>query len=133
LLLGGLSAEGSYLTDVLPGFLLLGVGGGLAASGVMITALSGASNEDAGAISGLTTAAHELSVALVLPILSAVAAGTLGAAQREGIPIDSGLLAASFADAFQAAAVLAFGGALLAVLALRRTDATATPATYMIH
>ncbi|HEX6235517.1 MAG TPA: MFS transporter, partial [Jiangellaceae bacterium] len=42
LLLSRLPADGSYLADLLPGFLLLGVGGGLAAAGVMITAMSGA-------------------------------------------------------------------------------------------
>ena len=37
LLLSRLSADGSYQADLLPGFLLLGAGGGLAAAGVMIT------------------------------------------------------------------------------------------------
>src|SRR5690606_28024216 len=68
LLLGGVSPTGSYLTHVLPGFLALGLGGGLAAAGVMITAMSGVGHDDAGAVSGLTTTAHELSVALVLPV-----------------------------------------------------------------
>jgi predicted MFS family arabinose efflux permease len=76
LLLSGLSADGSYATDVLPGLLVLSVGGGLAAAGVMITAMSGAGQQDAGLLSGLTTTVHELSVALVLPVLSTIAAGS---------------------------------------------------------
>ncbi|HEX6681678.1 MAG TPA: MFS transporter [Candidatus Limnocylindrales bacterium] len=134
LLLSGISPQGSYLTDIMPGFLTLGIGGGFAAAGVMITALSGAGHEDAGTISGLTATAHELSVALVLPVLSAVTAAGLGAAAwSEDAPTDTVLLAAGFADAFVAAAAIAFAGALLAVVALRRTDVTATDVPHMVH
>jgi EmrB/QacA subfamily drug resistance transporter len=133
LLLTGLSPEGSYVTDVLPGFLALGSGAGLAAAGVMITALSGAGHEDAGAVSGLVTAAHELSVALVLPVLSTVAAAGLGAAGSRAAPIDTELLTASFADAFRAAAAIALAGALLAVVALRRVDTTGSHVPHMVH
>jgi EmrB/QacA subfamily drug resistance transporter len=135
LLLSGLSADGSYLTDVLPGFLVLGTGGGLAAAGVMITALAGASEKDAGAISGLTTTAHELSVALVLPVLSTVATARLGGAAQAGTAAtDAVQLTAGYADAFQAAAAIAAAGTLLAAVALRRADAAAgTPMPHMAH
>jgi EmrB/QacA subfamily drug resistance transporter len=133
--LSGLSAGGSYLADVLPGFLAIGAGGGLAAAGVMITALAGAGHEDAGVVSGLSSAAHELSIALVLPVLSTIAAASVGAAGRDDpAPADAALLASGFADAFRAAAVIALAGVLLAVVALRRTDAAAgTPAPHFVH
>jgi predicted MFS family arabinose efflux permease len=133
--LSGLSAGGSYLADVLPGFLAIGAGGGLAAAGVMITALAGAGHEDAGVVSGLASAAHELSIALVLPVLSTIAAASVGAAGRDDpAPADAALLASGFADAFRAAAVIALAGVLLAVVALRRTDAAAgTPAPHVVH
>ncbi|MET0414500.1 MAG: MFS transporter [Actinoplanes sp.] len=131
LLLSGLSPQGSYLTDVLPGFLTLGTGAGLAAAGVMITALSGAGHEDAGAVSGLAGAAHELSVALVLPVLATVAAAGL---PGESASVDITLLASGFADAFRTAAALALAGALLALVALRRTDTAAgTPSPHFVH
>jgi predicted MFS family arabinose efflux permease len=123
LLLSGLSADGSYATDVLPGLLVLSVGGGLAAAGVMITAMSGAGQQDAGLLSGLTTTVHELSVALVLPVLSTIAARRLGAGALErSVAADAGLLTAGFAAAFRAAAAIALVGTFLAVVALRRTD-----------
>jgi EmrB/QacA subfamily drug resistance transporter len=133
--LSGLPSDGNYLTDVLPGFLALGAGGGLAAAGVMITALSGAGHEDAGAISGVSSAAHEISVALVLPVLSTVAAAGVGTAVRsEPASIDTALLASGYADAFRAAAAIALAGALLAVVALRRTDAAAgTSVPHFVH
>ena len=134
LLLSGLSAPGGYLTDILPGFLALGAGGGLAAAGVMVTAMSGVGQEDAGAVSGLTSAAHELSIALVLPVLSTIAAAGLGADARSGYPsMDAVALTPGIADAFRAAATMAFAGALLAVVALRRSDVAGTSAPHMIH
>lgn len=115
LLLSGVSPAGGYLTQVLPGFLALGFGGGLAAAGVMITAMSGAGPDDAGAVSGLTTTAHELSVALVLPVLATVAAASLdGTGPTAGI-----------AAAFRTAAVIAGAGVVLAAVGLRRGDAAA--------
>jgi EmrB/QacA subfamily drug resistance transporter len=135
LLLSGLSPGGSYATDVLPGFLVLGVGGGLAAAGVTVTAMAGAGPEDAGMVSGLTTTAHELSVALMLPVLSTIAASRIGAGALETATVaDAGLLTAGFGDAYRAAAVIALAGALLAVVALRRTDvATGAQPSFPAH
>ena len=123
LLLSGLSAHGSYATDILPGFLVLGVGGGLSASGVMITAMSGASHENAGLVSGLTTTGHELGIALVLSVLSTIAASQIGGGGLEtAAGADPTLLTAGFADAFRVASAIALGATLLALVALRRED-----------
>ena len=123
LLLSGLSADGSYTADILPGFLVLGVGGGLAASGVMITAMSGAGHENAGLVSGLTTTGHELGIALVLSVLSTIAASQIGGGSLEAAAgADPGMLTAGFADAFRVAAAIALGATLLALMALRRGD-----------
>ena len=55
--------------------LVLDVGIGLAASGIFITAMSGVGHVEAGLVSGLTTTAHEIGIALVLATLSSVAFG----------------------------------------------------------
>lgn len=133
LLLSRLSPDGGYLTGILPGFLLLGAGGGLAAAGVMVTAMSGAGHRDAGIVSGLTSTTHELSIALVLPVLSAIAASQLGAAALTGAAAEPGPLTMGIGDAFRAAAVIALGGALLAAVALRRTDVTTGSQPVHIH
>jgi EmrB/QacA subfamily drug resistance transporter len=112
LLLSGVSAGGSYLSDVLPGLLVLDAGIGLAASAIFITVMAGVGEEEAGMVSGLTTTAHELGIALVLPVLSTIAAS------RE-------LLTLGLGDAFRAAALLAFAAALLALVLLRRSDVAA--------
>jgi EmrB/QacA subfamily drug resistance transporter len=112
LLLSGASAGGSYVSDVLPGLLVLDAGIGLAASAIFITAMAGVAEEEAGMVSGLTTTAHELGIALVLPVLSTIAAS------RE-------LLTLGLGDAFRAAALLAFAAAVLALVLLRRSDVAA--------
>jgi EmrB/QacA subfamily drug resistance transporter len=129
LLLSRLSPDGTYLTDLLPGFLLLGTGGGLAAAGVMITAMSGAGPRDAGLISGLTNTSHELSIALTLPVLSTVAARQIGLAAMAATA-DTGALTDGIAAAYRIAALIALAGALIALVALRRTDDVASGAQH---
>jgi EmrB/QacA subfamily drug resistance transporter len=106
LLLSGLPEQGDYVRDVLPGLLVLDAGIGLAASAIFITAMTGVEHHEAGMVSGLLSTSHELGIALVLPVLSTVAATSAG----------------GLADAFVAAAAIAAGAALLALAVLRRSD-----------
>jgi EmrB/QacA subfamily drug resistance transporter len=122
LLLSGVSAGGSYAADILPGLLVLDLGIGLSAAGIFITALSGVEDDEAGLVSGLTTTAHELGIALVLPLLSTIAASQIGADTVTAAGLDPGLLTEGFGDAFRAAAAIAIAAALLALAALRRSD-----------
>ncbi|MGH3092412.1 MAG: MFS transporter [Gaiellaceae bacterium] len=123
LLLSGLSTGGSYAADVLPGFLVLALGAGLTLVGVTITAMSGAGHDDAGLASGLTSTAHELGIALVLSVLSTIAAGRIGGGTLQAaVGADAGALTAGFADAFRVAAAIALAATLLTLVALRRTD-----------
>jgi len=132
LLLGRVGAEGIYLTDVLPGFLLLGTGGGLAAAGVVITAMSGAGERDAGLVSGLTSTAHELSIALILPVLATLAAAGAGAPLL-GAAHDAAALADGVGTAFTAAAGAALAGSGVALTLLRRGDAAAGAHGHPVH
>jgi hypothetical protein len=125
LLLSGVSPDGSYVTDILPGMLVLDAGIGLSVSAIFITALSGVRHEEAGLVSGLTTTAHELGIALVLPLLSTIATNRIGVATIEGSAgLDPDVITTGFAAAFLAAAVIAAAAAVLALGALRRTDTT---------
>jgi EmrB/QacA subfamily drug resistance transporter len=105
LLLSGVSPGGSYAADVLPGLLVLDAGIGLSAAGIFITAMSGVGEREAGLVSGLTSTAHELGIALVLPVLATIAGDTL-----------------DLEAAFLAAAAIALAGAVLALVALKRSD-----------
>lgn len=118
-LLSRLPVDGSYLTDLLPGFLMVGAGGGLAAAGVMVTAMSGVGPTDAGLVSGLTNTAHELSITLTLPVLSVIIAGH-GALGAAGEAFAAGPLIDGIANAFLATGGMALVGAVLAMLLLPR-------------
>jgi EmrB/QacA subfamily drug resistance transporter len=123
LLLSGLPAEGNYLADVLPGLLLLDAGVGLAASGIFITGMAGVGDGEAGMVSGLLTTSHEVGIALVLPVLSTIAVSGIGAGTLEATAVmESATVTSGFGDAFVAAAAISAMAALLALVALRRSD-----------
>ncbi|HEX9370608.1 MAG TPA: hypothetical protein VF897_06355, partial [Roseiflexaceae bacterium] len=63
----------AQLQDLLPGFLILGLGVGLAFVAASVTAMAEIRHEQAGLASGLMTTAHELGAALGVAILSAIA------------------------------------------------------------
>jgi EmrB/QacA subfamily drug resistance transporter len=88
--------EARYLPDLLPGFLVFGLGIGLTFPAVSITALSRVDHERAGLASGLMSTAHEVGAALGVAALSAIAAGT-----------GAGASAAGYGDACLAAAIAA--------------------------
>jgi EmrB/QacA subfamily drug resistance transporter len=121
LLLSGLPADGAYASDVLPGMLVLDAGIGLAASGIFITAMAGVGHHDAGLVSGLTTTAHEIGIALVLAVLSSIA---FGGSLASTAGLDPAALASGFGDAFRGAAAVALGASLLAAFALRGSEVT---------
>ena len=73
LLLAVAPDRASYLTDMLPGFLVLGAGVGLVFVTVTVTAMADVRHEEAGLASGIMTTAHELGAALGVAILAAVA------------------------------------------------------------
>lgn len=87
-LLGFVSADGGYLTDVLPGLALVALGNGLAFAPTMIAATS-VETADTGLASGLLNTSQELGsatgLALLAPLAAAVAAtGTATQGYRVG-------------------------------------------------
>lgn len=101
----------SYLTDLLPGFVLLGFGVGLAFVGLSVTAMSDVPHETAGLASGLMTTAHELGAAIGVAVFSAVAIGSASLT-------DAADLASGYGTGSLFAALLAGGLALVALAAL---------------
>jgi EmrB/QacA subfamily drug resistance transporter len=106
LLLAAAPDRASYLQDLLPGFLVLGLGVGLTFVAASVTAMAEVRHEQAGLASGLMTTAHELGAALGVAVLSAVAlSGSDG-------------FAAGYEDGFLAAAAIAVVLGLVALLAV---------------
>jgi EmrB/QacA subfamily drug resistance transporter len=67
-----ISPNGSYVRDLLPGFLLTGVGLGFSFVPISIAALGGVTNREAGLASGLITTSQQIGGGIGLAILSTV-------------------------------------------------------------
>jgi MFS family permease len=67
------SVGGSYVSDLLPGFLLIGVGLGFSFVPVSIAALAGVNGAEAGLASGLINTSQQIGGALGLAVLTTVA------------------------------------------------------------
>jgi predicted MFS family arabinose efflux permease len=72
--------DGSYVTDVLPATILIGIGAGLAFPSLMTLAMSGATQEDAGLASGLINTTAQVGGALGLAVLA-----TLASSRSDGL------------------------------------------------
>jgi MFS family permease len=67
------SVDGSYAVDLLPGFLLIGVGMGFSFVPISIAALAGVEGPEAGLASGLINTSQQIGGALGLALLTTVA------------------------------------------------------------
>src|SRR5687768_3174581 len=72
------SVGGSYLGDLLPGFLLIGIGLGFSFVPISIAALAGVADEEQGLASGLINTSQQIGGALGIAILSTVATTQTG-------------------------------------------------------
>jgi EmrB/QacA subfamily drug resistance transporter len=102
---------GSYVVDVLPSMVVLGIGAGLALPAVTTLMMSDATPEDAGLASGLANTSQQIGGALGTAVLAALAAARTDAATAAGAsPIEaltSGYQLAFFTSALAVAAAVA--------------------------
>jgi EmrB/QacA subfamily drug resistance transporter len=127
------SVNGSYGVDLVPGFILAGVGLGASFVPVSIAALQGVTSELAGVASGLINTSQQIGGALGIAILSTVAntvtennspTGSLQGASPQSV-VD-GLSAAFWVGAGMA--VIGLLAALLVIQKVRMPEAEAQPA-----
>jgi EmrB/QacA subfamily drug resistance transporter len=114
LLLSRATSAASYLTDLLPGLLVVGVGAGMVFVAVSAAAMSNIPNQHAGMASGFLMTGHEIGAALGVAVLSAVATAAGALTTADGA-------AAAFEHGFVTAAGIA---AVFAIVALLRMPAT---------
>jgi MFS family permease len=101
--------DGSFVVDVLPGMVLLGVGAGIAFNPVLLAAMSDVQPEEAGLASGVVNTSFMLGGALGLAVLASIAAARTDTLTASG---------ESAAEALNGGYQLAFlAGALFAGLA----------------
>ncbi len=115
-LLARVPVDGSYVVDVLPAMVLLGVGAGLTFPAMMTLAMSGASPEDSGLASGLVNTTQQVGGALGLSILVSVATARTHALAADG---QAAALTGGYHLAFAVAALFVLGALALAAAVLR--------------
>jgi hypothetical protein len=107
-----ISVDGSYVTDLLPGFLLTGVGLGFSFVPVSIAALSGVTNREAGLASGLITTSQQIGGGIGLAILTSVSTTRTNNLLSSGVAAPTALT-----DGFRLAFWVAAGLAAVAFVA----------------
>jgi EmrB/QacA subfamily drug resistance transporter len=115
------SVNGSYLGDLLPGFLLIGVGLGFSFVPVSIAALAGVTSREAGLASGLINTSQQIGGALGLAIMATVATTKTENLLAEGVQAPAALTE-GFSLAFWVGVAFAAISLVATVLALRRQD-----------
>ncbi|HSJ92733.1 MAG TPA: MFS transporter [Gaiellaceae bacterium] len=133
LLLAGLlyftqvSVNGTYAGDLLPGFLLIGVGMGFSFVPISIAALAGVEGPEAGLASGLINTSQQIGGALGLAILATVATTRTDNQLAAGTAPPEALTN-GFTLAFWVAAGFAVVSLVTTLVVLRRRDLAAVPA-----
>ena len=109
--------DGSYVVDVLPSMILLGIGAGIAFNPVLLAAMSDVAPSEAGLASGIVNTSFMMGGALGLAVLASLAASrtdTLAAAgDSEQVALTGGYHLAFLVGAIFAVAAAAIGAALL--------------------
>jgi EmrB/QacA subfamily drug resistance transporter len=120
------SPNGSYLGDLLPGFLLIAVGLGFSFVPISIAALAGVQPAEAGLASGLINMSQQIGGALGIAALSAISTATTNDSIASGTA-----RATALTDGFQAAFIgatgIALAGVLVALFVVRRSDLATAP------
>jgi EmrB/QacA subfamily drug resistance transporter len=118
LLFARVPVDGSYMTDVFPITILLGLGAGSSFPALMTLAMSGATPQDAGLASGLVNTAAQVGGALGLALLATVSAGRSESLAAGGADVASALVG-GFHLAFVIGAVLVAAAILVGVAVVR--------------
>jgi EmrB/QacA subfamily drug resistance transporter len=115
------SVNGSYWSDLFPGFLLLGVAIPFAFVPITIAALAGTKPQEAGLASGLINTSQQVGGAVGIALLSTIAVSTTDNALSSGT-VAPVALTDGFVNAFWAGAAIAFAGVLVSIFLVRGRD-----------
>jgi EmrB/QacA subfamily drug resistance transporter len=121
------SVDGSYLADLLPGFLLIGVGLGFSFVPVSIAALAGISGQDAGLASGLINTSQQVGGAIGLAVLATVSTTRTENLLAKGTD-PATALTSGFQIAFWVGVGLAVASLIATLAFLRKKDLEQVPA-----
>jgi len=112
---------GSYWTNLLPGFLIIGLGMPFAFVPISIAAMAGTSAGEAGLASGLFNTSQQIGGAVGIAILSTIAISTTEDALADGTQ-QAVALTDGFQAAFWAGAAVGLVGVLVSIFLVRGRD-----------
>jgi len=119
-----ISADGSYLSDILVPSLLAAAGLGLSFVPQTIAAMSGVADREAGLASGLINTSQQVGGALGLAVLSSIAFSKIGDLAAEG-QTGPAALTEGYADAFMIGSGIGLLGIAATLLLIRGGDSRA--------
>jgi EmrB/QacA subfamily drug resistance transporter len=122
------SVGGSYVTDLLPGFLLVGLGLGFSFVPISIAALAGIQPAEAGLASGLLNTSQQIGGALGIAALSTIATTRSADAVAAGTAVPVALVD-GFTAAFLVGVAIAGAGIVTALTLIRREELEYAEAT----
>ena len=124
--------DGTYLIDVFPAMVLLGLGAGIAFNPVLLAAMSDVAPEESGLASGIINTSFMMGGALGLAVLASIAdsrtANLLASGEEQLAALTGGYHLAFFVGALFAAGAAAIGGLLLRNAELPAHEAPGEPA-----
>jgi EmrB/QacA subfamily drug resistance transporter len=115
------SVGGSYVSDLLPGFLIIGVGIGFSFVPISIAALAGVKASEAGLASGLINTSQQIGGALGIAALSSIATSRTEDSVSSGSVVPVALVD-GFQSAFVVGAIVAALGVIAALTLIRRDE-----------
>jgi EmrB/QacA subfamily drug resistance transporter len=116
--------DGSFVVDVLPPMILLGLGAGIAFNPVLLAAMSDVDQSEAGLASGVVNTSFMLGGALGLAVLASLAASRTDTLLAAG-ESEAAALAGGYHLAFLVGAIFAVVAASVGAVLLRSADASA--------
>ena len=120
------SVGGSYLGDLLPGFLIIAIGMAFSFVAISIAALAGIEAKDAGLASGLINTSQQIGGALGIAVLSSVAIAHTNSATRGGADT-ADALTTGFHVAFWVGAAVGAIGVVASLVLVRRDELERAP------
>ncbi len=124
------SVDGSYLGDLLPGFLVIAMGMAFSFVSISIAALAGVQAKDAGLASGLINTSQQVGGALGIAVLSSVAVAHTSDAAGAGDAMPQALTS-GFQAAFWVGAGVAAVGVLASAVLIRKDELEAAPVSQL--
>jgi EmrB/QacA subfamily drug resistance transporter len=119
-------ADGSYASDLLPGYVMVGVGIAFAFVPVSIAALAGVAEREAGLASGLINTSQQIGGAIGVAVASTVFTSHFKSLTSDGNPLPVALTG-GYRWAFCALAVFGVAAVVAAVTLIRREELAESP------